>query len=87
MHGVFFHLGALLRHRKHHSTCFRIRPKARLFRCGFPIEPVDPGLQWEPCGKVLAALFPVSIDFGGRYVVVEVQSRPDKILDFSNRLV
>ena len=37
-----------------------------------PIEPADAGLRWEPCDKVLAALFPVSIDFGGGYAVVEV---------------
>ena len=34
-----------------------------------PIEPSDAGLQWKPCGKILAALFPVSIDFGGGYAV------------------
>ncbi len=55
--GVSFHLGALLRRRKLHNTCFRTCPKARLFRCGFPIEAADAGLQWEPCDKILAALF------------------------------
>lgn len=52
-----------------------------------PIEPADAGLRWEPCGKILAALFPASIVFGGGYAVVEVPSRPDKTLDFSNQLV
>ena len=47
-----------------------------------PIEHADAGLRWEPCDKVLAALFPVSIDFGSGDAVVEVPSRPDKILDF-----
>ena len=51
------------------------------------IEPADAGLRCEPCGKILAALFPASIGFGGGYAVVEVPSRPDKFLDFSNRLV
>ena len=52
-----------------------------------PIEPADAGLRWDPCGKVLVALFPASIVFGGGYAVVEVPSRPDKTLDFSNQPV